>query len=72
MGAQKIVVLGTGGTIAGGSARADDNVGYRAGEHPVQALLQGLGELPLPEGVVVQAEQVAQIDSKDAGFAFWA
>lgn len=31
----KIVVLGTGGTIAGSSARAGDNVGYRAGERTV-------------------------------------
>ena len=65
------MVLGTGGTIAGGSAHAGDNVGYRAGERPVQALLQGLGELALPPGVLLQAEQVAQIDSKDAGVAFW-
>lgn len=72
MGARKILVLGTGGTIAGGAASADDNVGYRAGERSVQALLQGLGEPPLSAGMLLAAEQVAQIDSKDAGFAFWA
>ena len=29
---KRIVVLGTGGTIAGRAASAQDNVGYRAGE----------------------------------------
>ena len=72
MAAQKIMVLGTGGTIAGSAARAGDNVGYRAGERSVQALLDSLGGLSLPPQVTLGAEQVAQIDSKDADFAFWA
>jgi len=69
--AKKIIVLGTGGTIAGTAAQAGDNVGYRAGERPVQALLAGLGGQALPPGLELAAEQVAQIDSKDADFAFW-
>lgn len=72
MGAQKIIVLGTGGTIAGSAARAGDNVGYRAGERPVQALLEPLAGLVLPPHLTLETEQVAQIDSKDADFAFWA
>ena len=65
----EIVVLGTGGTIAGRAVSAADNVGYRAGEVPVEELLRGLSE---PAGWRVHAEQVAQIDSKDMDFAVWA
>src|SRR4051812_44914182 len=65
----EIVVLGTGGTIAGRAASAADNVGYRAGEVPVDELLRGLA---VPGGLRVHAEQVAQIDSKDMDFAVWA
>ncbi|MBW7833565.1 MAG: asparaginase [Simplicispira suum] len=67
----KIVVLGTGGTIAGSSARAGDNVGYRAGERTVQSLLDAL---PVAQGqppLAWVAEQIAQIDSKDADASFW-
>jgi len=65
---KRIVVLGTGGTIAGRGASAQDNLGYRAGEVAVSELLAGV---PVPEGVDVDAEQVAQIDSKDMDFAVW-
>ena len=63
-----LVVLGTGGTIAGSAASADDNVAYRAATLPVAALV---GSLTLPEGVAVESEQVAQLDSKDMDFAIW-
>lgn len=65
---RRIVVLGTGGTIAGRAASARDNVGYRAGEVGVADLLQGL---PVLQGFGLEAEQVAQIDSKDMGFGVW-
>ncbi|RYF16154.1 MAG: asparaginase [Comamonadaceae bacterium] len=65
---RRIVVLGTGGTIAGRAAAASDNVGYRAGEVPVSDLLRGL---PALEGFSIEAEQVAQVDSKDMDFALW-
>lgn len=71
MGRQKIMVLGTGGTIAGSAARAGDNLGYRAGEQSVQTLLAQLGALALPAQHLLEAEQVAQIDSKDVDFSFW-
>ena len=63
-----LVVLGTGGTIAGSAASADDNVAYRAATLPVAALV---GSLSLPAGVAVESEQVAQLDSKDMDFASW-
>lgn len=63
-----IVVLGTGGTIAGRAPTAHDNLGYRAGEVPVDDLLAGVA---VPEGMALQSEQVAQVDSKDMEFDLW-
>ena len=65
---RRIVVLGTGGTIAGRAASAHDNVGYRAGEVAIADLLQGVAGT---DDLDVQGEQVAQVDSKDMGFALW-
>ena len=71
-GATAVVVLGTGGTIAGTSAQRGDNVGYTAGQTPVLALLEGLGQrAPVPPGLRIESEQVAQIDSKDMTHALW-
>ncbi|TSE19963.1 putative L-asparaginase [Tepidimonas alkaliphilus] len=61
-------VLGTGGTIAGRAACADDVVGYQAGVVAVQDLLQGL---PAPPGWTLQTAQVANLDSKDMTVAVW-
>jgi len=63
---RQIVVLGTGGTIAGRASQAGDNIGYTAGEVGVAQLLESL-----PGGAALRAEQVAQVDSKDMGFALW-
>jgi len=65
---KKIVVLGTGGTIAGAAADSNDNVGYKAAQVPVDALLHGV--LPASELAIV-SEQIAQIDSKDMSFEVW-
>ena len=65
---RRIVVLGTGGTIAGRAASALDNVGYKAGEVGVGDLLAGA---PVVAGIALHAEQVAQIDSKDMDFGVW-
>ena len=69
---KKIVVLGTGGTIAGRADSATDNIGYTAAQVGVADLLAdvpGLGAL-LADQVLV-SEQVAQVDSKDMSFAIW-
>lgn len=69
---EKIVVLATGGTIAGTAGNVADGVGYRAGELPVAGLLgqvAGLREL-LGEHTLV-TEQLAQINSKDLEPALW-
>ena len=67
---KKIVVLGTGGTIAGVAATAGDNIGYTAAQVGVAQLLAALPSLAeLPCAVI--CEQVAQLDSKDMSFAVW-
>lgn len=65
---QKIVVLGTGGTIAGRSQQTSDTLGYTAGEVPVAELLHGL---PVMQGRAIVSEQVAQLDSKDMSHVVW-
>lgn len=67
-GGKKVVVLGTGGTIAGRASTLRDEVGYIAGVVPVADLLAGL---PLPEGLLIEHEQVGQADSKDMTLALW-
>ncbi|MDD2919042.1 asparaginase [Rhodoferax sp.] len=69
---KNIVVLGTGGTIAGTAARASDNLGYSAAQVGVADLLAGVpGMSEVLEGHALVCEQVAQIDSKDMSFAIW-
>lgn len=68
MSGGKIVVLGTGGTLAGRAAQAHDNVGYSAAQVGVDELLRGI---PALAGRELAAEQVAQIDSKDLDLELW-
>ena len=63
-----IVILGTGGTIAGTSARPGDNVGYSAAQRSVADLLAAVPGLAGPQ---IETEQVAQLDSKDMDIATW-
>ena len=79
---RKIVVLGTGGTIAGRLRSATDGASalqgmpgpdratgaYDAAREPVDALLC---DVPVPPGHELSVEQVAQLDSKDMGLAVW-
>ena len=72
MSDQKIVFLGTGGTIAGTASNALDHTGYTAAQVGVYDLLTALPGLT--EGVGTGrfvVEQVAQLDSKDMGFDVW-
>jgi L-asparaginase len=64
----KIVVLGTGGTIAGTAASAQDNVGYTAAQIGVAQLLAAV---PALASQSLEAEQVAQVDSKDMDVEVW-
>ena len=64
---KKIAILGTGGTIAGTSQTAVDNVAYTAARLAVDEVL---GSIPSAFfSVEVITEQIAQVDSKDMGFA---
>ncbi len=67
---KKLVVLGTGGTIAGLAADANDNVAYTAAQVGVGQLLANLPAAGRPQAVVF-CEQIAQVDSKDIGFSVW-
>jgi len=69
--AQKIVVLGTGGTIAGLSTPEKGAGAYVAGQKPIEDLLAGLAIPPSLTGIAIQSEQVAQIDSKDMDLPVW-
>jgi L-asparaginase len=67
---KKIIVLGTGGTIAGTASSSADHTGYTAAQIGVQQLLGGISGLAEAlQGAELVAEQVAQIDSKDMDFA---
>ncbi|WP_310625708.1 asparaginase [Limnohabitans sp.] len=64
---KKIVVLATGGTIAGLAMDVDQPQNYKAAQVNVAQLLHSV----VPAGLNVLTEQVAQIDSKDMSFAVW-
>lgn len=67
--AGSVVILGTGGTIAGTAAEAGDNIGYSAAQLGVEALVVAF---PMLAAVAaLESEQVAQIDSKDMDSAIW-
>jgi L-asparaginase len=64
---KKIVVLATGGTIAGLANDVTKPQNYTAGQVDVANLLQGVAA----DGLELLTGQVAQIDSKDMSFALW-
>ena len=66
--ADLIVILGTGGTIAGTAQSASDGVGYTAAQLRVEDLLAAVPGLSARR---LEAHQVAQLDSKDMDFATW-
>lgn len=63
-----ILMIGTGGTIAGSAASSSDHVGYRAGQISLESLAEALPELRDQD---LRYEQLAQLDSKDMDFATW-
>ena len=69
---EKVVVLGTGGTIAGTSDQASDHVGYTAAQLGIEQLMAMLPGLPeVLSGRRLLVEQVAQLDSKDMDALAW-
>lgn len=68
----KVLIFGTGGTIAGRAQVSGDNVGYKAGEVPVGDLLAPLrSAAPWMADWDWEARQVAQLDSKDMDTVTW-
>jgi L-asparaginase len=65
--ATHVLMLGTGGTIAGAASDALDNVNYQAAVFTVSDLLNSTGCLSLS----IDAQQLCQVDSKDMGPAVW-
>jgi L-asparaginase len=63
-----VVILATGGTIAGTAALATDTTGYRAGALGIDALVAGV---PALADHRLESESVAAIDSKDMDEATW-
>ncbi len=68
LSAATVVILATGGTIAGTAPSADDHVGYTAAQLGVEQLLAAV---PALAGQAIEAEQLAQVDSKDMSFDLW-
>ncbi len=63
-----VVILGTGGTIAGVAPEGASDRAYQAAQLSVDALVKAVPEL---RDVPLEAEQVAQVDSKDMTHAIW-
>ncbi|MFN5775831.1 MAG: asparaginase domain-containing protein, partial [Burkholderiaceae bacterium] len=77
---QKIVILGTGGTIAGLSLVPGAGGDYKAAQVDVETLVSqagqavaGIWSLPSATSLppVLSTEQIAQVDSKDMTEAIW-
>lgn len=69
MYSSKLIIIGTGGTIAGQSAAAEDLTGYHAGELSVEALVSsvpGLGQYG-----PFESKQFCNIDSSDMTVKRW-
>jgi len=64
----RIIILATGGTIAGQGAAAD-RAGYTAGKIPVEHLI---GSIPsIKEVAVVTGEQISSVGSQDMSLEIW-
>ncbi|MCV0437452.1 MAG: asparaginase [Hydrogenophaga sp.] len=65
---QRLIVLGTGGTIAGSGLDPHADSQYVTGVLGVEDLVSSL---PIPAGYHLETEQVAQLDSKDMDHETW-
>ena len=65
----RIVVLATGGTIAGTAGSSASSAHYQAATVPVSQLVQAVPVLT--DVARIETEQVAQVDSKDIMFSLW-
>ena len=64
----KVIILATGGTIAGAGASAD-RAGYTAGKIPIEQLI---GSIPTVKKIAdISGEQVASVGSQDMSIDIW-
>ena len=63
-----VVIIGTGGTIAGTAARAESHVGYTSAALGVEALIAAVPSLA---GQALEARTLARLDSCDMDHATW-
>src|ERR1700675_4130105 len=64
-----VLILATGGTIAGSGSTSTTTVGYKAATVPVQALIDAVPELK--KVAIVRGEQVFQIASQNMTNDYW-
>jgi len=64
----RVLILGTGGTIAGVADSSSQSTGYRAAALSVEQLVAAVPALAEYD---LETRQVAQVDSKDMSFAIW-
>lgn len=67
----KILIIGTGGTIAGMAADAQNPGVYQAAQLTVQSLVAAIPGIEKAAGRPLSALQIAQIDSKDMDDGVW-
>ena len=65
---ETIVIVGTGGTIAGSATTEGSHLEYRAGALSVQSLVDALPQLT---GMPLEVQTLAQLDSSDMDHATW-
>lgn len=65
----RILILGTGGTIAGVAGSSAQHTGYQAAALSVSQLVAAVPALAACD---LETRQVAQVDSKDMSYAIWA
>ena len=65
---ETVLVVATGGTIAGSSRDVTDNVGYTAASLGIEALVAAV---PALRGTSLRLEQLVQLDSKDMTHGIW-
>src|SRR3954467_14456112 len=64
----RVIILGTGGTIAGAGASAD-RAGYTAGKIPIDDLIGGI---PMVKKIAsITGEQIASVGSQDMSIDVW-
>ena len=66
---KNIVVLATGGTIAGRAACSEETLSYTSGVIPIEKLIIQIP--PLKKIANITSEQIAQIDSSDMSIGIW-